>query len=48
MSRLALDESHHRLLDGVRDPAKLIVLDTESGKQVSQVEGVFRNRRPVV
>jgi len=37
---LALDESHHRLFDGVRDPAKLIVLDTESGKQVSQAEGV--------
>jgi WD40 repeat protein len=37
---LALDESHHRLFDGVRDPATLIVLDTESGKQVSQVEGV--------
>ena len=39
-ARLALDQSHHRLFDGVRDPAKLIVLDTESGKQVSQVEGV--------
>jgi DNA-binding beta-propeller fold protein YncE len=37
---LALDESHHRLFDGVRDPARLIVLDTESGRQVSQVEGV--------
>ena len=37
---LALDESHHRLFDGVRDPATLIVLDTESGKQVSQLEGV--------
>lgn len=37
---LALDESHHRLFDGVREPATLIVLDTESGKQVSQVEGV--------
>jgi DNA-binding beta-propeller fold protein YncE len=37
---LALDESHHRLFDGVRDPAMLIVLDTESGKQISQVEGV--------
>ena len=37
---LALDESHHRLFDGVRDPATLIVLDTDSGKQVSQVEGV--------
>jgi DNA-binding beta-propeller fold protein YncE len=37
---LAFDESHHRLFDGVRDPATLIVLDTESGKQVAQVEGV--------
>jgi hypothetical protein len=37
---LALDESHHRLFDGVRDPATLIVLNTESGKQVSQIEGV--------
>src|SRR5712664_357956 len=37
---LALDESHHRLFDGVRDPATLIVLNTESGKQVSRVEGV--------
>src|SRR5438876_10092693 len=37
---LALDEDHHRLFDGVRDPATLIVFDTESGKQVSQVEGV--------
>src|SRR6266851_3740733 len=37
---LALDESHHRLFDGVRDPATLIVLDTESGKQVSKLEGV--------
>ena len=37
---LALDESHHRLFDGVRDPATLIVLDTESGKQVAQAGGV--------
>ncbi len=37
---LALDESHHRLFDGVREPATLIVLDTESGKQVSRLEGV--------
>jgi hypothetical protein len=37
---LALDESDRRLFDGVREPATLIVLDTESGKQVSQVEGV--------
>jgi DNA-binding beta-propeller fold protein YncE len=38
---LALDETHRRLFDGVRDPATLIVQDTESGKQVSQLEGVF-------
>lgn len=37
---LALDESQHRLFDGVRDPATLLVLDTESGKQVSQADGV--------
>jgi len=37
---LALDEGHHRLFDGVREPATLIVLDTDSGKKVSQVEGV--------
>lgn len=37
---LALDENHHRLFDGVRDPATLIVLDTESGKEVSRLEGV--------
>jgi WD40 repeat protein len=37
---LALDESHHRLFDGVRNPATLIVLDTESGKEVSRLEGV--------
>jgi DNA-binding beta-propeller fold protein YncE len=37
---LALDEGHHRLFDGVREPATLIVLDTESGKEISRLEGV--------
>jgi hypothetical protein len=37
---LALDESHHRLFGGSRNPPMLIVLDTESGKQIAQVEGV--------
>jgi WD40 repeat protein len=37
---LALDESHHRLFDGVREPATLIVLDTKSGKEISRLEGV--------
>jgi YVTN family beta-propeller protein len=37
---LAFDPTRHRLFDGVRDPARLIVFDIESGKQVSQLEGV--------
>ena len=37
---LALDESHHRLFDGARNPPKLTVLDTDSGRQVLQLEGV--------
>ena len=37
---LALDESHHRLFAGVRNPPGLLVLDTESGKQITQLEGV--------
>jgi DNA-binding beta-propeller fold protein YncE len=37
---LALDETHHRLFAGSRNPPKLIVLDTESGKQITQLEGV--------
>jgi DNA-binding beta-propeller fold protein YncE len=32
---IALDESSHRLFVGTRDPAKLLVLDTNSGKVVS-------------
>lgn len=37
---LALDETHHRLFAGVRNPPLLVVLDTESGRQISQLEGV--------
>jgi DNA-binding beta-propeller fold protein YncE len=37
---LAFDESHHRLFDGSRNPPMLTVLDTESGKQIAQLEGV--------
>jgi DNA-binding beta-propeller fold protein YncE len=37
---LALDERHHRLFGGTRNPSMLIVLDTESGKQIAQLEGV--------
>jgi DNA-binding beta-propeller fold protein YncE len=37
---LALDEEHHRLFAGVRNPPLLVILDTESGRQISQLEGV--------
>jgi DNA-binding beta-propeller fold protein YncE len=37
---LALDETHHRLFGGSRNPPMLIVLDTESGKQIAQLDGV--------
>src|ERR1051326_469165 len=32
---MALDEAHHRLFVGTRRPAKFVVLDTESGKQLT-------------
>lgn len=37
---MALDEAGHRLFIGCRSPAKLIVLDTESGKQVASLDCV--------
>ena len=37
---LALDESHHRLFLGTRKPPMLIVFDTESGKQITQIDSV--------
>src|SRR5215831_15356858 len=37
---LALDETHHRLFGGSRNPPMLIVLDTESGKQITELNGV--------
>ena len=35
---MALDEAHHRLFLGCRTPARLLVLDTETGKQVAAVD----------
>jgi hypothetical protein len=35
---MALDEANHRLFIGCRKPAKLIVLDTGSGKEVASVD----------
>ena len=35
---MALDEGHHRLLTGCRAPARMLAIDTESGKQTASVE----------
>ena len=35
---MALDETNHRLFIGCRNPAKLLVLDTETGKTVATVD----------
>jgi DNA-binding beta-propeller fold protein YncE len=35
---MALDETNHRLFIGCRQPARLLVLDTETGKAVTQME----------
>lgn len=35
---MALDETHHRLLVGCRAPARMLVLDTESGRQTASPE----------
>jgi DNA-binding beta-propeller fold protein YncE len=40
ISALAFDETDHRLFGGTRSPPMLIVFDTESGKQITQLEGV--------
>ena len=37
---LALDENHHRLFAGSRMPPLLTVLDTQTGKTITQLEGV--------
>lgn len=35
---MALDEAHHRLFLGCRQPARLLVLDTDTGKVVTEME----------
>jgi hypothetical protein len=35
---MALDETHHRLFVGFRRPARLLVLDTDSGRVVAKLE----------
>src|SRR5260370_3822404 len=40
IAALAFDETDHRLFGGSRTPPLLIALDTESGKQLTRLEGV--------
>lgn len=35
---MALDEPHHRLFFGTRTPPRLLVFDTEKGKEIASVE----------
>jgi hypothetical protein len=35
---MALDEANHRLFVGTRDPAKLLVLNTETGESVTDLD----------
>ena len=35
---MALDETHHRLFVGCRAPSRMLVLDTETGKQTASIE----------
>lgn len=37
---MALDEEHHRLFVGCRSPARLLVLDTETGKVAARIDCV--------
>jgi hypothetical protein len=37
---MSLDERHHRLFVGVRAPARLLVLDTQSGQRMADVSCV--------
>ena len=37
---MALDDTHHRLFVGVRTPPMLMVIDTESGKEIARVQSV--------
>jgi len=37
---MALDEAHHRLFVACREPAKLLVFDTQMGKEVASLETV--------
>ncbi len=35
---MALDEANHRIFAGCRQPAKLLVLDMETGKAIAQLD----------
>lgn len=40
---MALDEANHRLFVATRFPARLFVLDTESGKQIAQIADICKD-----
>ena len=40
VAALALDESHHRLFAGGRNPPALVVFDTERGRQIAELDCV--------
>ncbi|HJT07277.1 MAG TPA: hypothetical protein VJ747_10140 [Stellaceae bacterium] len=40
VAALALDENHHRLFAGERNPPKLLIFDTESGRDVAELDCV--------
>ena len=35
---MALDEANHRLFVGTRNPAKLLIFDTDSGKEITRLD----------
>lgn len=37
---LAIDPDHHRVFAGTRTPPTLVIFDSDSGKQIAQLEGV--------
>jgi len=38
---MALDEAHHRMFVGARKPARLLVLDMDSGKEIASLPGAI-------
>ena len=45
---MALDEANHRLFVGCRDKPSIVVVDSETGKEVAERRHPGRHRRPVL